>query len=88
MIKLLNKENNCLTIAKSTSENPAGQTGRPAYDDIFLKLESEGNFIKGNVGNTPLILMQYKKKDLFSKIFFKNKNDEIIFVEYYYGGCI
>lgn len=86
--ELLNSKTNCVAIAKSLNENPSSEKGGAAYDDILIEFIDEQTFVTGTVGSIPLELQKYKEKNLFNKFSFKNKDSQLIFVEYYYGVCL
>lgn len=85
---LLTEEKPCLIMAKSESPEPAGLTGGEARDDIYIKRNGPDDFFVGTTGNTPLIMAKYKATGLLSKNYFVNKNNEVIYLEYYWGACI
>ncbi len=84
--RLLDTKNNCLAIAKGPSFNPIGKTGGSARDDFFIVYQNN-NLETGTIGSTPLSSLKYKEKNAVYKTSFKNNKEEIIFVEYYIGGC-
>jgi hypothetical protein len=86
--KILTPSSPCLVLAKSENENPVGETGVDAIDDVYIRKEKDGNFFIGNEGNTPQISLEYKKASALAKTSFINSKDKKIYVEYYWGRCI
>ncbi len=85
--KLLNSDKNCLGLAKGEDKDPAGNTGGEASDDFFIIFDGEkANSLQK--GSRPLRFGKYRKQGLLHETYFQNKEGKMVYVEYYYGGCL
>lgn len=84
---ILQQENTCLVLAKSTtSKNPTLEKGGVLDDDFYMSFQNSKLTI-GTRGSKPSSFAPYQDNALLLKTDFENKAQKKVYVEYYLGAC-